>query len=150
MDNKKTIILVSLIMLGIVFLGVGYFAGVTLEKQKNAPELEKIERATKILRAVNSRVIPSPVAFGEITNISGRVLTLAYAGESLDILIKENAQIYFLPQVTAGTQDTVKERNIDFSEIKVGDWSNITLEISPDGQVEGLSVITFSPFIKTD
>jgi len=131
MDNKKTIILVSLIMLGIVFLGVGYFAGVTLEKQKMVPELEKITKAAKILNAINSKVIPSPIAFGEITKISGRIVTLNYAGESLDISVKDNAQIYSFSQ---------GQKQIDFSQIKVGDWLNITIEVLPDGQVQGLSV----------
>jgi len=129
--NKKLLIICWFTAGVLIIFILGCLAGIYLEKQKMVPELEKITKAAKILNAINSKVIPSPIAFGEITKISGRIVTLNYAGESLDISVKDNAQIYSFSQ---------GQKQIDFSQIKVGDWLNITIEVLPDGQVQGLSV----------
>ena len=150
MNNKILIIGISAVIGGIVLLGAGYLAGISLEKEKTKSQLEKLERATSALNSLSSsKVIPSIVAFGEVTKISGRTITLTYGTENLPIRIKEDAKIYSFNTPTPGQETPLTgpiQTESTFEAIKAGDNLNISVKVSPDGELEGLSVIIFLPF----
>jgi len=146
------IIVIIVLIGGAILLGAGYLAGVSLEKERTAPDLEKLEKLEKINNVLNSfnslKVIPSIVAFGEVTEISGRTVTLTYGAENLPIKIKENAKISSLtalvPDVEGG-QVVPEQKTVEFKDIKIGDNLNVSLRLLPEGELEGLSVIIFPP-----
>ncbi|MBU4274882.1 hypothetical protein KKE19_03665 [Patescibacteria group bacterium] len=153
MNNKILIVSICAIIGGVVLLGVGYLVGVGLEKDKTGPQLEKLEKAANILNSLSSlKIIASTIAFGEVTKISDRTITLTYGTENLPIRIKEDAKIssFILPAPNdKGEQiisDIPEQKTAEFGDIKVGDNLNISLRILPDGEIEGISVIIFSPF----
>jgi len=153
MTNKILIIGISAIIGGIVFLGAGYLVGVGLERAETGPQIEKLNKAADILKVLSSlKVIPSVIAFGEVTKISNRTVTLTYGTENLAIRIKEDAKIssYNMPAPNdKGEQiisDIPGQKNAEFKDIKIGDKLNVSLKILPDGEIEGLSVIIFPSF----
>lgn len=139
MDNKKTIILIFLIIVGIVFLGVGYLGGVLLEKQKVAPQLEQLKKTTETIKELSSKTIASITVVGEVTNISGRILTITNITESIDISIREDAQIFSLVGFTG--KNVTSQNNIDFGSIKKGDNLNVQTKVLASGELEGVMVV---------
>lgn len=154
MSNKNLIIVIVLIVVGLGLLAGGYFGGILYQQEKNKPELEKLERlekAEKTVKAVSSKVVASVVAFGEVTKISNKTITLTYGGESLEIRVKEDAQIYSFEALTPPKQGITampEQKKAEFSDIKVGSQVNAIIKILQDGQIEGLSVIIFPSFKK--
>jgi len=126
-------------------LGVGYLGGALVEKQKVAPQLEQFEKTTKTIKALTSKTIASIAIFGEVTNISDRTITINYAGENLDIRVKEDAQIYcFAPVIPNGKEvstNVPEEGKAEFSDIKVGSRVNAIIQILSDGKVETNSLL---------
>ena len=149
MDNKKTIILVFLIIAGVVFLGVGYLGGVAIEKQKVSPQLEQLveqlEKVAKTIKALSSKTVTSIVVFGEVTKISGRTITVTYGTESIDIPIKENAQIFSLENLVG--ESVIPQKKIEFEEIKEGNNLNVSINVLPTGELEGIAVVVFPPVL---
>ncbi len=159
MNNKILIVSICIIIGGIVLLGFGYLAGISLEQEKTGPQLEKLEKFEKMINVLNSlnssKIIASIIAFGEVTKISDRTVTLTYGTENLPVRIKEDAKIYsfIMPapnnkgeQVISGIPE---QKNAEFKDIKVGDNLNVSLRILPEGELEGLSVIIFPPINQT-
>lgn len=126
MANKILIIAILAVIGGAVFLGAGYLAGIGV-KQEQPKNFEKTVNAVKSLSS--SKVVPSITAMGKVTKISGRNITLTNGEESIEIYIKDDAKIY----------SSQKESN--FGAITVGDNLNIRIKISPDGQIDGSSVV---------
>jgi hypothetical protein len=151
MTNKILIISVSAVIGGIVLLGAGYLAGVSLEKEKTGPQLEELELATKVVKVINSKGVVFVTAFGEVKKTSDRTITIVNGGENLDIRVKEDAEILsFVPLVPAkkGAPTYVpEERKAEFSDIKVGNKVNAAITILPDGSIEAISLIVYSPLI---
>lgn len=137
MTNKKITILL-LIILGIVVLIAGIYAGILLEKQITGPKLEKAQNAIKTL---SSKVIPSIIASGEVSKISGRNITLTQAGESLEIKIREDARIFSSGATLEEPGNVPKE--ISLEEIKISDFLNVMIKISPDAGIEGFLLSVF-------
>lgn len=153
MTNKILIATVCAIIGGVVFLAAGYLAGVGLERGQTGFRLEKLEKTINVLNSLSSsKIIASIVAFGEVTKISDRTVTLTYGTENLPIRIKEDAKVFsfILPAPNnKGEQvisDIPEQKNAEFKDIKLGDNLNVSIKILLEGQVEGLSVIIFPPF----
>ena len=129
--------LVLLIIGGLVLLGAGYSLGVSLG-QKGVEQTE-----TALSDLVGSKVIGklTTTASGEITEISGRNLTLVNEEESLTVLIKEDATFYrSLQPEEAETPQLVEMEETSFEEIKVGSQINIACELKADSSLEGIDV----------
>lgn len=140
MQNKVLNIILAIVF-GIAVLVVTFYFGVLIQTQKTWPRLEK---STKLIEALSSKVIPVIVANGEVTNISGRTLTITREGESISIPILEDAEIAFfeLPKVEQGNITPLKKK-LEFTDIKVGDFVSVILKIEPDGEFKGSSVSVF-------
>lgn len=137
-------VLVSLLIIGAVFIFVlGGGAGVLYQTQKDAPKLDNAEKVIKILA---SKTVPSIMAYGQVTNIQGKNITLAYSGDSVTLKMRDDAKIYsFVSQGLAKKSLNISEKEeITFSDIKKGDTLNITLKVLPDGGLEGMIAMVLS------
>ncbi len=152
MKNKSSVIILSIIG-GIVILAVGCLGGILFQKQKTASQLEKSGKLTEL---TSSKIIPSIVAVGKVTNISGRTITLrAHTSEeeplTISIEIANDAKLssFVFPTAKEGEESVLgapTREEIEFKDIEVGSDVNVSLKILPDGSFKGISVIVF-PFI---
>ncbi len=139
MDNKCLPIILAIIG-GIILLAIGCSAGIIIQTQKTASQFDK---AARVIESVHSKVIPSIIAVGEVTDISGRTVTLTREEDSLAVFIKEDAEITVLVFYSNGEGSPVQEE-IEFSDIKVGNNVNISLRVLPEEGLQGISVVVFS------
>lgn len=136
MDNKA---LTTLIVVAVLFLIVGGGVGMAYQTQKDSVKIKQVNIMEPAFKGLSSKVIPSIVAYGQVTNIEGRNITLSYSGESLTVKIKDNANIYSF--ATAPGTKTASQEKANFSDIKKGDNLNISLKLLADGSLEGQSAI---------
>jgi len=141
MDQKNIIILA--VVGGVLCLAIGGGLGYFYQLQNGTlppAESKKVEA----VNTLSSKVIPSITAFGQVTNISGRDITLTFGGDSLTIKIKEDAPIYLPATATKdkdGNSVTSAQQTAKFSDIKVGDNASVNLKLLATGQIEGQLVI---------
>ena len=135
---KKETLIAIVIIGGLIFLGIGFSLGLSSGqkaiKEVKAPLAELL--ASKVIGSLTT------IASGEVTEIAGRNLTLSKKGDTLTILIREDAPIYRLvppEEVTEVPQPVVREE-IEFGEIKVGAQVNITCELRVDASLSGIEV----------
>lgn len=140
MDNKN---LVILIIVAVLFFTLG--GGLTIFYQmqsgfvspKEAPKITAVQN-------LSSKVIPSITAYGQVSKIEGRDITLTLGGDSLKIKINNNAQV-FLPSSSTIDKDgktvNAPQQIAKFSDIKIGDNVSVNLKLLPDGQIEGAMVV---------
>jgi len=142
---KKEILIAIAVIGGLVLLGIGFSLGLSSGKKA----IEEIKTEAPLASLLKSKVIQdlTTVASGEVTEISGRNLTLSKEGDTLTISIREDAPIYrLLPseEVAAEVPQPVAMEEIEFEEIKIGDRANISCALKDDSTLEGLEV-TLSP-----
>lgn len=140
-----------LILILVIFVLGGVF-GILYQTQKNSPLLEKAAQLEAVIKDLSSKTVLSIVAYGQVTNIQGRNITLTYAGDTLTVRIKEDSMIYSLVTVPAaqkGAAATSTQQKAEFKNIKNGDNLNVTLKLLPDGQLEGSTVMIMSSLVKT-
>lgn len=139
---KKNLVIFLIIIIEIAVLSLTFYAGVLLQSEKTASQ-SRLE-ITKLVEALNSKVFPSIVASGEVTNISGRTITITREGANLAIPISEGAEIAsFGPVFNTGENITPLKKKLDFADIKVGNSISIILKLSPGGELYGTSVSIF-------
>jgi hypothetical protein len=131
--NKSNLII--LVIIGIVFFIVGGGLGIFYQTQKDASQIN----GAKSIKALSSKVIPSIVAYGKVTDINGRDITIFYNGESLTIPVSQDAQVSSFSQANGQTGST--QQKTSFDQIKKGNYINISIKVLPDGNIEGNMVI---------
>jgi flagellar basal body-associated protein FliL len=141
--NKTS--LTILIIVGVVIFLVGGGLGILYRTQNPSEKYQKLETAVATL---SSKAVPSIAGYGQVTNIDGKNITLSYSEDSLTINISEKAVIYSFvasaPAKNGATSGTQKE--VEFNAIKKGDYVNIGLKLSPDGTLQGETVIILPVF----
>jgi len=137
MDKKTSIIL--LVIGGLFFLILGGGLGIFYQSQKNALQTPEGNSKLKAVQVLSSKVIPSITAYGQVSNIDGRSVTLTFGGDSLNVKINDDAVVY-LPSSESSPQQIAK-----FEDIKKGDNVSVNLRLLPDGQIEGQMVIILNP-----
>ena len=129
--------LIFLLVGGLVLLGLGYIIG--------QAQTESSQTETPLSSLIESKVTKglSTTALGEVIEISGRNITLSNEGDILTISIKEDATIARLapPTETTEAPQPAARKEIEFAEIKVGDWVNIASQLKADGTLEGIDVM---------
>ena len=148
---NKNLIILSVIA-GVVIFVLGGGLGVFYQTQKGLLQTEKVQTKVQtmetVIKSLSSKVIPSIIAYGEVTNIEGRNITLSYGGESLTIKIKDDSQIFSFVKTASlkkGEPAVTSQQKVDFKTIKKGDNLNISVKLLPDGQLESQSVIILPP-----
>lgn len=136
MSNK---LLITIILLAAILFGLGFAVGYFFKAQKTASQIEKMEKVLKPLEL--GRIISSIPLFGQVANISGRIITLSQGDDNMTIKIGDNAQIYSLVSSSADGKTTREQKKAEFSEIKIGDRLNAGVKLTPGGDFEAVSVI---------
>src|SRR3989339_1252658 len=140
MDKKfSALIIVS----AFAFLVVGLGVGVVYQKQADASQVEKSPK-TKAINILSSKIIPSITAFGEVTKIDGKNITLSFGGDNLTVKINDDAQIYFPARDTKdenGKPITAPQKIVKFSDIKIRDDASINVKLLTDVKMEGQLVV---------
>ena len=138
--KNQALIISGLIIGGIALLVIGGLAGFLIQAQKVAPQLEVGPKLTELSK---SKIVPSIMAIGEVTNISDRTITLTSQEESLTIPIAKDAKITSFVFSAEEPSFAPQQKTINFEDIKVGNRANISLRILPDGEFEGVSIVVF-------
>ena len=101
MEKNKQ--LVILIIIGVFLFLLGGVIGIAYDSQ-TGPQQVKV----KTVNSLTSKVVSSITAYGKITNINGKNLTLNNLGDNLVFLIADNAQIYsFTIPAVANKNNTI-------------------------------------------
>jgi hypothetical protein len=132
--NSKN--LITLLLIGVVLLLVGVGIGIIYQIQKDGSLVSSA-------KSLSSEIIASIAAYGEVTNIDGRNITLSFMDESLTILVSEEARVYSFKQ--QGLEAGAKQNLANFNDIKKGDFINISVKLSSDGKLEGNNVVILPP-----
>jgi len=136
MDKTTVIILITAVLVSLV-LGAGL--GIFYQMQKDSPKIQAGEKMSETIKNLSSGMVPSIVAYGEVSAINGKNITLGYSGKSMQIEISKTAKIY--SAVPNTETKTTALPTVKFSDIKIGDRLNITMTVSQEGQLQGQSVI---------
>jgi len=127
---SKPILIVLFISTAIIFLMIGGAA--VFFYTKPTPE-EMINQVTGSL--ISSKAVSSMTASGKVTSINEKYITLENQGDSVVVLISQNALIY---SMSGGEKNKVA-----FENIKIEDSLNVGLKLMSNGKLEGQSVIIF-------
>lgn len=141
MERKNLIILhiVGGLLILVVGTALGFFYQIFMGAvpQKEMPKIQAVQ-------TLSSKVIPSITAYGTVTKIDGKNVTLTFGGDSLTVKIRDNAQI-FLPASSSkdskGNTVTLPQQTARFADIKTGENISVNIKLLPDGQIEGQLVI---------
>lgn len=148
METRKIIIfaVVAALMLVIGFLG-GMWWGGRGTPQTVVSNQTTSQTSAQVVKDLTSKVIPSIAAYGKVTKIDGKNITLSYQGDALVVPIRDDAKIYSFTTTTAtGTvAKTPTSKEITFQELKVGDDLSINVRILATGKMEGFSVVVLPP-----
>jgi hypothetical protein len=129
--------LTILVVVGVIFLVVGAALGIFYQVQRDIPSLAAV-------KTLSSKVIPAIAAYGDVTKVDDRNVTLSFNGDSLTVRIKENSPVVKFARASVGNPNPA-EQKVDFKDIKVGDSLSVSVKVLPDGQLEGVSVIILPP-----
>lgn len=149
--NTKSLIIS--IFLGVLVFVIGGALGILYQMQ--APKVQSQNTLTltpqpsatipQVVKDLNSQVITSIGAYGIVTKIDGRNITLSNQSDSIIIAVRDDAKIYSF--VTMNGKPTSQQ--IDFKDIKNGDNVSISVKVSLDGQIEGYSLIVSPPVLSS-
>lgn len=138
--KKESLIAIAVIG-GIILLGIGFYLGLTYAQK----QIEKAKTSSPMADLLTSKVIDGfkTNASGKVAEISGYNITINNEGDSLLILIREDAPIHRLvpPEKTAKAPQPTSREDIKIEEIKVGNRANITCQLKADGTLEGTEVV---------
>lgn len=149
--NAKNVIIA--IVFGVLFLIVGFAFGIIYQKGKVVLPSENTVRTTPpLVKDLSSRVIPSITAYGTVSKIDGKNLTITNQGDSMTVPVRDDAKIYsFVIEnvpVKPGSKLTTPKsvsKQVDFKEIKVGNSVSVSIRILSNSKVEGFSVVVLPP-----
>ena len=82
------------------------------------------------VKNISSNVIDSSLAFGKVSKISGKNITLASGDESVVFSLTDSSKIYIIDTSTKSNKE------VDLSQMKVGDYLSINFNVLPDGSMQ--------------
>ncbi|MBI1866490.1 MAG: hypothetical protein HYS02_01845, partial [Candidatus Staskawiczbacteria bacterium] len=91
--------IILIVLVGLLCLILGAGAGFWYKTLQVSPQIEK---TAAIMKALSSKTVLSTVAYGKVSKIEGRDITLAYNGDSIKISMGANSQIYSFVNDSAG------------------------------------------------
>lgn len=141
---NKTIAIVLAVVLLVVGVAAGYLAGMAMY----APKLQQTQ---SIVAKMQSKVIGSIVAFGQVAKINGRTITLVNGAnkDTLAIVMKDNASVMSMVSATDKGAVATSQQKASFADIKTGAFLNVSVKVMTNGQIEGQSAIIFPNFTST-
>ena len=132
MSKFLAICILAAIIVFVVGGGIAFYLyGTKTPQQKitsNLPQTNTPNVFEQTIKNLSSGVIVSSLAYGQITNVSGKNLTLTNGGDILTVPFSDSAKIY-----TAGNKE------INFSDLKTGTNLSVNIKILPDGSIQAMS-----------
>ncbi len=146
MSATNTARAIILIILAVVIFALGAGAGVFYQMFKDAPKLDAADKMAGIVKGFSSKMASSIVMYGTVSEVSGRNVTLAYAGDSITVAIPDSAKIYTFASASADSKITSTQLPAQFKDIKKGSNLNVNLKVFNDGKMEGQTVFIMPTF----
>lgn len=145
MDQRNTIIMV---IVAVIILIVGVVGGMAWQKSLSAASLQKLAQLQAMeptIKSLSTKMFPSIVAYGNVTKIEGRNITLTSNAETITIPTTDNTYIYTVEAPTKpaakGTTAAPTQQRAQFSQIKTGNNVSVAIRVLPTGGIEALSVM---------
>jgi hypothetical protein len=117
-------------------LGVFYQSKMQSGRQSLQPECTAT--AVSAIKSLSSDLALSVLAYGKITNINNRIITLSYNGVLLPVNVGQGAVVY---SFVTGPGGKKTQSQINFGDIKIGDNANVTMKFLPDGTLQAQAVM---------
>lgn len=142
--------MVILVIVAAIIFAAGGGLGYILQKNPGSSSGADGGALATLGTTLKSKAINSISAFGNVTNISGRTVTLTYNKETIQIKMRDDAKFYtFVQTKDPKTNKTIsKQQAAKFTDIKIGDNLNVSVKITADNKLEGSSAIIFAPASK--
>jgi hypothetical protein len=128
---------IFLIATAIIFMAVGGTFGIIFQSQKDQVLINKY---TGVIKSAASKTVASILSYGQISDIQGRDVTLAFGGDYITVNIKQDANVYSYSSNSANAQ----KKQLNFSDLKKGDTVNISMTMSQEGKFTANSVMVVS------
>ncbi len=154
METRNVIIwlIVGLLVLGAGFLGGTIYNSMNAPAVVVSPDSNGNPTTPQVVKDLSSKVIPSIAAYGQVSKIDGKNLTLTYQGDSVVVLVRDDAKIFAFTTVAPATGTNPKtptpaptSKPITFQEIKMNDNVTVNFKVTPLGVLEGSSVVVLPP-----
>ncbi len=139
MEPKNVVIS---IVLGLLILAVGFGGGVLYESIGQPPAQNVVQEAPEGVKVLNSKITPSITAYGVITDINGKNITIDNQGDTMTITVVDGAKIY------AFSSTSGQSKEITLQDLKKGDNLSVNVKVSQNGQVQAHSIIVLPPAVK--
>jgi len=136
-------ILVGILVLAVLICASGFLFSNNAQPQLSKSAFEKLAESSVISSWVAS-------AYGEVVSVGQNTVTLNSNGQTLEIPIKNDAQINLvtiLEKPQEGVSVKTKSDPIRFSDITLGQKVSIMLSVKTDGTFEGTNVSVFKDFV---
>ena len=137
MNNKIIVIVAGFVVVCLLSGLAGYWLGAESTKAVN----KKITDTLSLLGT--STVVPTVNAFGRVTDISGRNITLSYGGKNtLTVFFGQDARIYeytLSARAADGSQQISKQEEVKFENIKLNETLNVSIKVLGTGQVQAIA-----------
>jgi len=138
-SEKEINILILLIVVILVVFLIGGGLGILYQAKKDSAKIQEAEKIFAEIKNLSSDIVASVSAFGKVSAINGRDITISYVGKMLTINVEEGVKITsFIPSKGGGQQ------NLKFSEIKLGDNLNIGFKINENGKLTAQTILVLS------
>jgi len=131
--SKKILFAGAGIIITLILIGISFSYGYRL----------RVKEESRILDIETSKVIKvqHALAFGEVTDILNRTLTLIANGDTLAIPIIEGAEVIaFVLEENVEEGMKFERKEMEFKDIKIGDKVEILIRFKPDDYFEGIDV----------
>jgi len=138
--------LITIVIVAVIVFIIGGGLGIAYQSQKGVTTGGAVS-AQEVVKTLSSKVVPSIIAYGNVSDIQGKNITLSYGTESIIVAVTDNAQIFTFTQ-SADPKVAPTQTKTDFSKIKKGDSLNISLKLLPTGELQGISVIILPSVVK--
>ena len=137
---KTSAITIGIIILGIAIFLAGGIVGIIYQKQNSGTITGQQTNNTATAKSeLRSKVVSSISLYGKVKSISGRTIIIVNNGDSLPVLISQDATINML---SLSDGKTVQEKS-SFEKIKVGDNLNISVKVLENNSFSGVIVTIF-------
>lgn len=144
MSNNQKKALVFIIVFGIIIFALGVGAGIWYSFKN--PKVENAEKIQPTINALNSKVIQTATAFGRVVKVVANKITLSNEGDTLEIAVRPDAQIYSAISVKdpkSGNIISGVPKPVSLADIKTNDAITITFKLDASGNLEGEQVFIF-------
>ncbi len=132
MSNNNLPRVIYIIVGAVVLIGAGCYLGIFLEKRNFSQVTAELNNTKGTLEAVNSVTTTYPSVEGMITNISDKIITL---NGKVSVETSDDTKVYL------SFDDYNDRTKAAFNQIKVNDLITAIVNVSPDGRIQGRTII---------